>query len=83
MQDMFIHQEGKQKFLKSSLVQVMATVHALFVISKKFSQLVSVIFQELLDLRSSVLVVRKSIFLNVGLIMLMELALEPVSLMPF
>lgn len=61
----------------------MATVHALFVISKKFSQLVSVIFQELLDLRSSVLVVRKSIFLNVGLIMLMELALEPVSLMPF
>lgn len=61
----------------------MATVHALFVISKKFSQLVSVIFQELLDLRSSVLDVRKSIFLNVGLIMLMELALEPVSLMPF
>ena len=61
----------------------MATVHALFVISKKFSQLVSVIFQELLDLRFSVLVVRKSIFLNVGLIMLMELALEPVSLMPF
>lgn len=61
----------------------MATVHALFVISKKFSQLVSVIFQELLDLRFSVLDVRKSIFLNVGLIMLMELALEPVSLMPF
>jgi hypothetical protein len=61
----------------------MVTVPALYVTSKRFSQWVSVTSQERLDLRFSVLAVKKSIFQNAELIMSMGLALALVSHMPF